>query len=182
MDESSFYLLPLAVRTWAPCGETPLLRVPLTRDHLSAISGITPEGQLFLQVRKQNYDSEAVLGDLARVAAQATRQAPHHLGWLVYSSQPNYQRLSHERGSQANPIGAARLSMPPTSIQMKASGTIAKPSGVSQCLLPQFRHIVPRTDSGKGAPASQAFPYSGLRAKVGLSVDDRERGAGCISY
>ncbi|HEX8983427.1 MAG TPA: hypothetical protein VF792_11685, partial [Ktedonobacterales bacterium] len=35
VDESAFYLLPLAVRTWAPKGQTPTLRVPLTHDHLS---------------------------------------------------------------------------------------------------------------------------------------------------
>lgn len=27
-------LLPMAIRTWAPCGQTPILRVPLTRDQL----------------------------------------------------------------------------------------------------------------------------------------------------
>jgi hypothetical protein len=35
-------------RTWAPRGQTPVLRVPLTRDHLSAMSGITPDGRLDL--------------------------------------------------------------------------------------------------------------------------------------
>jgi transposase len=64
IDESGFYLLPLAVRTWAPRGATPILRVPLTRDHLSVISAITLDGRLFLQVRKDNYDGEAVVGFL----------------------------------------------------------------------------------------------------------------------
>ncbi len=64
VDESGFYLLPLAVRTWAPRGQTPVLGVPLTRDHLSAISAITLEGRLFLQVRKDSYDGEAVVGFL----------------------------------------------------------------------------------------------------------------------
>jgi transposase len=61
VDESSFYLLPMAVRTWAPQGCTPVLSVPLTRDHLSAISGVTPDGRLFLQVRPQSYDSQGVI-------------------------------------------------------------------------------------------------------------------------
>jgi transposase len=50
-----------------PCGPkgcTPLLSVPLTRDHLSAISGITLDGRLFLQVRQQSYDSQRVIGFL----------------------------------------------------------------------------------------------------------------------
>ena len=54
----------MAVRTWAPCGQTPVLQVPLTRDHLSAISGITPDGRLFLQVRPASYDAAAVVGFL----------------------------------------------------------------------------------------------------------------------
>ncbi len=54
----------MAVRTWAPRGQTPVLHVPLTRDHLSAISGITPDGRLFLQVRPTAYTSEAVVGFL----------------------------------------------------------------------------------------------------------------------
>lgn len=54
----------MAVRTWAPRGQRPVLRVPLTRDHLSSISGITPDGRLFLQVRPASYDSAAVVGFL----------------------------------------------------------------------------------------------------------------------
>lgn len=64
VDESGFYLLPLAVRTWAPRGQTPVLRVKLSRDHLSAISGITLDGRLFLQVREGAYDSAGVVGFL----------------------------------------------------------------------------------------------------------------------
>ena len=33
VDESGFYLLPMAVRTYAPVGQTPVLKVKLTRDH-----------------------------------------------------------------------------------------------------------------------------------------------------
>jgi transposase len=61
VDQSGFYLLPLAVRTWAPCGQTPLLRVPLTRDHLAAISGITPDGRLFMQTQDHAYRSPDVV-------------------------------------------------------------------------------------------------------------------------
>ena len=41
-----------------------LRRVKLTRDHLSAISGITLDGRLFMQVRPDSYDAEAVVGFL----------------------------------------------------------------------------------------------------------------------
>jgi hypothetical protein len=43
-------------------GQTPILRVPLTRDHLSAISGITFDRRLFLQVRPASYDAAAIVG------------------------------------------------------------------------------------------------------------------------
>ena len=43
----------MLVRTYAPVGQTPILRVPLTRDHLSAIGGITPQGRLFMQTQER---------------------------------------------------------------------------------------------------------------------------------
>jgi transposase len=61
VDQSGFYLLPMAVRTWAPCGQTPILRVPLTHDHLAAISGITPDGRLFMQTQEHAYRSPDVV-------------------------------------------------------------------------------------------------------------------------
>src|SRR5215469_16295070 len=54
----------MAVRTWAPRGCTPILAVPLSRDHLSAISGITLDGRLFLQIRRCAYDALAVVAFL----------------------------------------------------------------------------------------------------------------------
>jgi transposase len=54
----------MAMRTWAPCGQTPALKVKLTSDHLSAISGVTLDGRLFMQVRPASYDAEAVVGFL----------------------------------------------------------------------------------------------------------------------
>jgi transposase len=50
VDEAALYLLPATVATYAPRGETPLLMETVTRDHLSVISGVTPQGQLFVQV------------------------------------------------------------------------------------------------------------------------------------
>jgi hypothetical protein len=38
------------VRTYAPIGQTPILREQLSRDHLSVMSGITPEGKLLLTI------------------------------------------------------------------------------------------------------------------------------------
>jgi transposase len=54
VDESGFYPLPAVARTFAPRGHTPVLPVPPTHDHLSAISAITPAGRLFLSARPQS--------------------------------------------------------------------------------------------------------------------------------
>ena len=51
----------MLVRTSAPVGQTPILRVPLTRDHLSAIGGITPQGRLFMQTQERAYRAEDVV-------------------------------------------------------------------------------------------------------------------------
>jgi transposase len=51
VDESGFYLLPAVLKTYAPCGKTPILKVFHTRDHLSVMSGITPQGWLFTRTR-----------------------------------------------------------------------------------------------------------------------------------
>ncbi len=64
MDEAGFYLLPLLVRTYAPIGQTPVLKVKLTRDHLSAIGGITPEGKMYMQMQDRAYCAEQVVAFL----------------------------------------------------------------------------------------------------------------------
>jgi transposase len=53
VDEAGFYLLPGKVRTYAPRGQTPVLRVPLTRDHLSAISAVTADERVLMHVQEE---------------------------------------------------------------------------------------------------------------------------------
>jgi len=52
------------VRTWAPRGHTPILHVPLTHDHLAAISGSTLDGRLYMQTREDPFDAQGVVGFL----------------------------------------------------------------------------------------------------------------------
>ena len=70
IDESGFYLLPGLVRTWAPVGQTPILRCKLTRDHYSAISGITLKGELFLSMQRKAFDSQDIITFLKELMAQ----------------------------------------------------------------------------------------------------------------
>jgi transposase len=51
----------MAVRTWAPRRHTPILRVPLTHDHLASSAGLTPAGRRFLQTQHQSYHSADVV-------------------------------------------------------------------------------------------------------------------------
>jgi transposase len=52
-DESGFYLLPGLVRTYAPRARTPVIREKLTRDHLSVMGGMTPDGKVYTLVRQE---------------------------------------------------------------------------------------------------------------------------------
>ena len=61
IDESGFYPLPSVVRTYAPRGHTPVLREWWTREPLSAISAISPEGKLYCHCQDYPINSEAVV-------------------------------------------------------------------------------------------------------------------------
>jgi transposase len=53
VDEAGFYLLPGVVRTYAPEGLTPVLWEKVTRDHLSVMGGMTPEGKVHTLTRQE---------------------------------------------------------------------------------------------------------------------------------
>jgi hypothetical protein len=74
-DQSGFYLLPMVVRTYAPVGKTPLLKENLTRDHLSAMSGITLEGKLYMIEQERAFKGE----DVVRFLKHLMRQIPSKL-------------------------------------------------------------------------------------------------------
>jgi transposase len=51
VDESGFYLLPGVVKTYGPRGQTPVVDEWQTRDHLSAMAGVTTDGRIYSLVR-----------------------------------------------------------------------------------------------------------------------------------
>jgi transposase len=55
-DETGFYLLPGVVKTYAPEGLTPVLREKQTRDHLSVMGAMTPEGRVYTLVRPESFN------------------------------------------------------------------------------------------------------------------------------
>jgi len=73
----------MAVRTYAQVGQTPVLRVPLSRDHISAIGALTPEGRLFMQTQDHSYKGKDVVGFLK----QLLRQIPGKL-LIIWDGSP----------------------------------------------------------------------------------------------
>lgn len=72
-DESGFYLLPGVVRTYAPEAQTPVLRDKQTRDHLSVMGEMTPEGKVYTLARQEALNGlhrVAFLQHLPRVAGE----------------------------------------------------------------------------------------------------------------
>lgn len=70
VDEAAFYPLPAVVRTYAPRGETPILHALLTHDHLSAISGLTLDGRLLVQIRERAFRGPEVVAFLRHLLRQ----------------------------------------------------------------------------------------------------------------
>lgn len=65
VDESGFLLIPPVRRTWAPRGETPVIRHQQKRDRISVISGVSVSPQrkhlgLYYALHKKNIQSAEV--------------------------------------------------------------------------------------------------------------------------
>ena len=82
-DQSGFYLLPMVVCTYAPIGKTPILKENLTRDHLSAMSGITLEGKLYMTEQERAFKGK----DVVRFLKHLMRQIPGKL-LLIWDGSP----------------------------------------------------------------------------------------------
>jgi transposase len=89
VDQSGFSLLPHHVRTWARHGQTPVLRVPLTREHRSAIAALTVDHRLVMQTQNEAYHST----DVVRFLQLLLRKIPGKLliiwdGAPIHRGQP----------------------------------------------------------------------------------------------
>jgi len=72
VDESGFYPLPSVVRTYAPIGQTPMLREWRTRDHLSAISAVSPTGKLYFHGQDGAINSADVVAFLEHLLREVS--------------------------------------------------------------------------------------------------------------
>lgn len=64
VDESGFSFLPAVARTYAPVGETPILRHRRTHDHLSVIGAVGLTAQLYVRVHEHAITSVDVVAFL----------------------------------------------------------------------------------------------------------------------
>jgi transposase len=87
IDESGFYPLPSAVRTYAPVGQTPILREWWTRDHLSAISAMSPEGKLYFRCQDRAFNSDDVVAFLEHLL----REVPGRMV-VIWDGAPIHRR------------------------------------------------------------------------------------------
>ena len=94
------------MRTYAPIGQTPILRDWCTRDHLSAISAISPEGTRYFQRQDDAMDSSDVVAFLEHLLREVPGRlvliwdgAPIHRSHVIREFLANgaAQRLHLER-------------------------------------------------------------------------------------
>ncbi len=60
-DEAGFNLLSSTQRTYAPCGQTPVIQQDCKYTHLSVIAAISPQGELVTDIREEAFNSEAIV-------------------------------------------------------------------------------------------------------------------------
>jgi transposase len=97
IDEAGFYLLPGVVKTYAPRGQTPHLRVPLSRDHLAAMGALTWTGEMVIRLQEQSVKG----GDVVAFLRQLLQHFRGKLliiwdGLPAHRSQPVKAFLRHE--------------------------------------------------------------------------------------
>jgi hypothetical protein len=110
VDQSDFYLLPTTVGTYAPIGQTPILQVTLSRDHLSIISAISLEGKLYMMEQERTFNSH----DVVRFLRHLMRQVPGKL-LIIWDGSPIHRggavkdHLASGTASRPKHVATARL-------------------------------------------------------------------------
>lgn len=88
-DESGFYLLPGLVRTYAPEGRTPVIREKQTRDHLSVMGGMTPDGKVYTLARQESLNGLHVIEFLAHLRRVAGKRL-----LVIWDGSPIHRRAA----------------------------------------------------------------------------------------
>jgi transposase len=74
VDEAGFYLLPGVVKSYGPEGLTPVLYEWQTRDHLSVMGGLTPDGKVYVLVRPESLNGLHTVEFLKHLVRHAGRR------------------------------------------------------------------------------------------------------------
>jgi transposase len=87
-DESGFYLLPGIVKTYAPCGVTPVLEDFQTRDHLSVMGALTQQGhRVYTMVRHKPLNGLNIIEFLRHLLRVAGSRL-----WVIWDGSPIHRR------------------------------------------------------------------------------------------
>ena len=86
-DESGVSLAPVVGKTWAPIGETPIVRVTGKRGGVLAMSAISPSGRMCFRLEKRKVNTQVLMEFLNQISAHHPRrkvavimdQAPCHV-------------------------------------------------------------------------------------------------------
>lgn len=89
VDESGFYLLPAVVKTYAPRGLTPVIAEQQTRDHLSVMGGLTPEGKVYTLARQESLTGLHTVEFLAHLLRVAGRRL-----LVIWDGSPIHRRAA----------------------------------------------------------------------------------------
>jgi hypothetical protein len=123
-DQSGFYLLPAVVRTYAPVGQTPVLKEHLSRDHLSAMSAITLEGKLYMTEQERSFKGE----DVVRFLKHLMRQIPGKL-LVIWDGSPIHREERSRTSWRAGRPGGLNWSHYPATLRIsiltRGSGSIS---------------------------------------------------------
>lgn len=102
VDESGFYLIPMLVRTYAPKGNTPIIEEFDAYAHLSVISGLTVDGQLYMSSREDAFTTQDAIQFLEHMYAHTKQKllviwdgAPIHRSQELkrFLKEANYDRF-----------------------------------------------------------------------------------------
>jgi transposase len=78
-DEAGFNLLSSRLRTYAPCGQTPILQQDCKYSHISAIAAISPSGEIVSDFLDGNFDGNAIVKFLKKILTTFKKEI--HLIW-----------------------------------------------------------------------------------------------------
>ncbi|GAA4457728.1 hypothetical protein GCM10023189_28910 [Nibrella saemangeumensis] len=70
IDEAACYLLPLLAHTWAPRGETPVVKEKAGRDHWNLIAAIAPNGRIYVGYQNQAFTGEDLVWFLEKLCSR----------------------------------------------------------------------------------------------------------------